>query len=150
VNWDITPEGKIDAGGSAKNEKIKQRAETDTWAVVCRRFISKFDLIWKLSLDPDALEARKTIESYPLLIDVSDSDPMKRIETRSIIIPDNVAQFRQKWTSVNWPEFFYKAVLGKVDIDKGWEELVAEAEKDGLQEIKESMTKTCKEANLLK
>jgi len=150
VNWEITPENKIDAGNSAKNEAIRQRAQTDTWSGVCRRFISKYDLTWKLSLSPEALEARNTLESYPLILNIPDSDIKKPLDTASVITPDDVAQFNQKWNNVKWPEFFYQAVLGKVDIDQGWEQFVAEAEKDGLQAIEESMLKAFKEAGVLK
>lgn len=150
VNWEITPDNKIDSGSSAMNEAIRQRAQTDTWAVVCRRFISKYDLIWKLSLTPEALEARNLQESYPLIIHIPDSDPKKPLDTAPVITPDDVAQFGQNWINVKWPEFFYKAVLGKIDIDQGWEEFVAEAEKDGLQEIEESMLNAFKEAGVLK
>jgi len=148
VNWEITSDGKIDMG--SVNKALEERNKADTWAGRTRRFISKFDMTWKLSLTPDELKVRNEIDSYPLSINIPDSDSLKSINVEPLVMPDNASQFSQEWLLVKWTEFFYKAILGKVDIDQGFADFVAEADKAGVKDINDTMLKALQAANLLK
>lgn len=148
VNWDIV-DGKFDAGGAV--EKFATQNKTDTWSSRAARFKSQFDFTFLASL-PDWMRVfEETLYSYPNYYDIPDSDPNKYILTDGFILPEDVANFVQQM-DVKWEEFYGKAVLGTIDIDKGWDEFIATAEKTepGLQKVKEVMTKALTDAGRLK
>lgn len=148
VNWKINEDGTIESG--QKDTAIAERNKSADWVGRTRRFVSQFDFSWTLTMPAETLAAFKTVQAYPVYLDIPDSEPLKPISTEPVVLPDNVAAFEQEWHFVKWPEFFYKAILGKVDIDTGWQAFMAEAEAAGLADIKASATEAFKKAGVLK
>lgn len=148
VNWKVTEDGKVETGQN--DTGMQERNKSMEWVGRTRRFVSQFDFSWTLNMPAPQLEAFNLVQSYPVYLDIPDSDPLKPILTEPVILPDTVAAFDQEWNNVKWPEFFYKAILGKVEIDEGWQAFVAEAEKAGLADIRASATETFKKAGVLK
>ncbi len=148
VNWKVTSDGKIESGQN--DAEMKKFNESLEWVGRTRRFVSQFDFSWTLNMPADQLEAFKLVQTFPVYLDIPDSDPLKPIIAEQVVQPEAVAAFEQEWNNVKWPEFFYKAILGKVDIDTGWQELVAEADKAGYADIQTAATETFKKAGALK
>lgn len=148
VNWDII-DGKFESGGN--NEKIATQNKVDNWASRCTRFKSKFDRAFLFSLPDWMRKFEETLYSYPNEFDIPEDHPSKAILLDGFVVPAEIASF-QKQMDVKWEEFFGKAVLGVVDIDKGWDEFMSVADKTeiGYKNVQTAMTKAMKDAGRLK
>jgi ABC-type glycerol-3-phosphate transport system substrate-binding protein len=148
VHWDII-NGKFDRGNL--NADIMERNRIDNWTGRCRRWRNKYDIIAQRSgMRDDEKRDAETIDTYPLASAIPPDDPLGYIMTEGVDFPLEVAEFRENYINNKWPEFFFRAVLGREDIDTGWTGFVSDAEENGYREVQSIVSSILNECGLLK
>jgi ABC-type glycerol-3-phosphate transport system substrate-binding protein len=150
VNWDVTPDGKFDATGNFF-PKIAEQNKIDNYVGRCRRWRTKFEVIARRSgMREDELKASESIDTYPFIMSVPADNSLAQIMAEGVEFSEDVSKFSETYLNTKWPEFYMKALLGKVDIDSGWEAFVKEAEGAGYKDIQAAATETLKKYGNLK
>ena len=139
VNWDVTPDGAFDDGKAGFFPQIAANNTEARWAGLAGRFCNQFNTAWRNALPLDQKKMYEEIDAYPLKTDIPDNEPKKPYNVEFVAISEDVAAFTLHWQFEEWPDFFYSAVLGKTDIDAGFDDFVGRAEKAGLKEINQKM-----------
>jgi len=148
LNWDVV-DGKFVTGDN-NPEMYKQNNEIDKWVYYFNRFANMFDNAIDDALEPEPKKFKEEFYSSPLIsTDISDENPLKFINIGGIVLPEEVTNFRSA-QGPKWEELYGKAILGKGDIDKMWDEYIKVLENDGLQQIEDTMTKLCREYGRIK
>ena len=150
VNWDITQDGAFTDGKSGMNPQIAQNNREARWVALAGRFQNRFDIAWRLSLPADVQAMYKQIDSFPLKVEIPESDSRRPINAESVTLPEDIAAFCMEWQLEKWPDFFYRAILGETDIDKSFENFVTQARESGLQEINEKMEKLLRDIGIIR
>jgi ABC-type glycerol-3-phosphate transport system substrate-binding protein len=149
-NWDVTPDGKFDFQGNIfKN--IAEKNKVDNYVGRCRRWRTKYDDIARRSGNrEDQNRDLAIIDAYPKSSEIPADHPLAGIGSEGLELPADVTKFTESFTSTTWSQFYMKALLGKIDIDKGWQELCDEADKAGYKDIQAAATDVFKKIGRLK
>jgi ABC-type glycerol-3-phosphate transport system substrate-binding protein len=149
VDWNVTPDGKFDRGNY--NPQIGEQLKIDNWAGISRRWRNKYEIAaFRSGMSETEKRDAEAIDSYPLATAIPRDHPFRAIDTEGVEFPAEVAKFQEDYVCILWQEFTCKAILGKVDIDKGWEDFVNEAYQSGYGGIRKAVTGILEKAGKLK
>jgi ABC-type glycerol-3-phosphate transport system substrate-binding protein len=131
VNWTVA-NGAIDDG--VIDKKIAERNKTDTWVGLAGTFSSQFDTSYILNYPSYRIELFKKQSSYKKIFDIPADDPAAPVDCSYVAqgFPD-ASKFLSDFDA-RFNDYFDKAVLGKVDVDEGYEAFIGEARQAGLDE----------------
>jgi ABC-type glycerol-3-phosphate transport system substrate-binding protein len=149
VNWDVTKDGKFDFSGTYIKRFYAQN-RIDTWVGVSRRFRTVSDFVARQSgLNAYQLKCLLTENSYPTETELYGNANYPIVE-EGLELPDTVYKFINQVGSTVWATYKLQAILGKVDIDKGFTKMVKDAKQLGYDQAKKDALAVFKKAGKLK
>ena len=145
VNWDVF-DGVLETGQT--NKTIEETNKSEKW-VGKGRFRSKFDITWMKNGTPEQQELLQKHLSYKTINDIPASDPAAPISEEGLVLPGDTNKFMVDFDK-QFQVYFAKAIYGKVGVDEGFEEFIAEAEEAGLKEHNATISQLLKDMGRLK
>lgn len=145
VNWDVK-DGLLDNS----SQKFADQNKIDIWAGgKAGRFRSRYDMSWIKLLPQREQNNINKIINYKNIYNIPASHPASPISGEGIMLPDEAAALQDEF-SAKFDIYFANAALGKVDIDKGFDDFMAEADKAGYKDYVAAVTQIMKENGRLK